>query len=282
MQTAHELELTDRDFDDIRRLLKSRAGIDLGPNKRALVVTRLSRRLRELELVRFKDYVAVLQDEDHPECGEFLNALTTNVTHFFRENHHFEALERKLLREIYAKRKSTGRVRIWSAGCSSGEEPYSIAMTLAENPPPPGNWDIRVLATDLDSNVLDFAQDAIYSEERVSNISPQRLRKWFARVRENGGYSYQVSDALRDLISFRSLNLMGPWPMKGPFDMIFCRNVMIYFDQETKMNLADRYASMLAPGGYLFLGHSETLVGGSSLVACGRTMYRKPESTGAK
>lgn len=267
-----EFQFTDRDFERIRILVKTRAGIELGPEKRALAYGRLARRLRALGLPKTSAYLKLIEDEAHPEAGHFINALTTNVTEFFRENHHFDFLARDLLPSLWKKHQQDRRVRFWSAGCSTGEEPYSLAMTVAENTPS-GPWDIKILATDLNSNVLDFASAGVYAAERTDKVSRARLGRWFTPTAEG----HQVAPDLRSLVTFKPLNLISePWPMKGPFDVIFCRNVTIYFDAPTKQRLLRRFRGLLADDGYLIVGHSESMVNaGLGFEPSGRTIYRK-------
>lgn len=254
-----EFHFTERDFSRIREYVKEHTGINLSEAKKNMVYSRLSRRLRQLRMHSFSDYWERVTAPDSDEQGDFINAITTNLTAFFRENHHFEFLRDTLLPRLLEENKRTRRLRIWSAGCSTGEEPYSIAMTILESVPDAAQWDIKILATDLDTNVLAHAQAGIYDAERVRGLTDARKRRWFMRGRGANSGSVRVSNELRELINFRQLNLMGPWPMKGPFDFMFCRNVVIYFDKPTQKILFDRYAGMLGANGHIFLGHSETL-----------------------
>jgi chemotaxis protein methyltransferase CheR len=275
MDAAREFVFSAADFRRVQNLIKTRAGIDLGENKQSLVYGRLARRLRALHMQGFGEYLSLVEDASSDEAGRFVNAITTNVTEFFRENHHFEYLAKTVLPALW-RQTGTRRVRFWSAGCSTGEEPYSLAMTLRENMPPSGGggWDIKILATDLDTDVLAHASEGHYAADRIDKISPQRLHKFFRRSGSNG--AYQASPELRSLITFKQLNLMEPWPMQGPFDVIFCRNVVIYFDDATKRGLIQRYRQLLGDAGYLMLGHSESLVGSTvGFEGCGRTIYRK-------
>ena len=208
---VREFELTAGDFRRVQALIKARVGIDLGTNKQSLVYGRLARRLRALGMHHFADYLALVEDPASDEAERFVNAITTNVTEFFRENHHFEFVARTVLPAIW-RRTGAGaqRVRFWSAGCSTGEEPYSLAMVLRENPPPAsaaGAWDIKVLATDLDTDVLAHARDGIYPAERVEKIAPVRLKRFFTKTRAGG--MYQASEELRSLITFKQLNSDG-------------------------------------------------------------------------
>jgi chemotaxis protein methyltransferase CheR len=266
--------LGDAEFEFIRHVVGENAGIVLGPNKRQLVQGRLARRLRELRLRSYEEYCEHLRRSGPEELVGLINALTTNVTAFFRENHHFEALTGYMLPEAMRRNAGARRIRIWSAGCSTGEEAYCAAMAAADVMPPAG-WDFKILATDIDSNVIAFAQQGVYPLDRVASLPTERLRSCFQK-----GTGAQVGKAivkaqLRSVVTFRVLNLLQPWPMHGPFDVIFCRNVMIYFDQPTRERLVNRFAEMLAPGGYLCIGHAESLhtVDGP-LRAVGKTIYR--------
>ncbi|MGM0632887.1 MAG: CheR family methyltransferase [Pseudomonadota bacterium] len=251
-----EFAMNDDDFQFIVRLIARRAGIALGEVKRNLVYSRLARRLRVLQLDSFSAYCQVLADDEDGELEHFVNALTTNLTSFFREPKHFEYLEHTLL-PAWRKGPEAETLRIWSAGCSTGEEPYSLAMTvdaaLPEHP------DVRILATDLDSSVIARARTGIYDIERVQSLATPALKKWFQRGTGERSHQVRVRPGIRERVTFRQLNLMEPWPMRKPFDIIFCRNVVIYFDRDTQRRLFDRFAQQLKPGGHLFVGHSETL-----------------------
>lgn len=272
-----EFEFSDRDFQHVRQIINRIAGISLADGKRELVYSRLSRRLRYLGLSRFEDYCQLLEtDESNAELGEFVNALTTNLTSFFRESHHFDFLAKELLPALIRERNASDRrIRIWSAGCSTGEEPYSIAMVLRETLPTAG-WDVKILATDLDSNVLATAERGVYEESRVKDISEIRLRRWFQKGRGEQSGLVRVVPMLRELITFRRLNLMEDWPMRGPFDIVFCRNVVIYFDKPTQRVLFERFADQLIDQGYLFVGHSESLFKVTDrFVPLGKTIYQR-------
>ena len=274
-QRLREFSFGDEDFEALRRLVKQLTGINLTDQKRELVYGRLSRRLRALNLTSFRDYRKVLQD-DADELVNFCNAITTNLTSFFRENHHFEYLRDHVLKKREQEPAAPRRVRIWSAGCSTGEEPYSIAMTVHETISDVRRWDIRILATDLDSEVLNRAQRGIYAQDRVQGFDPQRLERFFTPTDETRLRSYSVNTEVASLITFKQLNLMHKLPMKGPLDVIFCRNVVIYFDKETQRELFGRMAGLQRPGDLLFLGHSESLFKVSDDYALiGKTVYRR-------
>lgn len=271
-EREYEFLLTDQDYRRIQRLVAEHSGIVLNDSKRDMVYSRLVRRLRDLKLASFASYLKRLSSDVDEELGPFINALTTNLTAFFREPHHFDFVTREVLPELVRRQP---RLRIWSAGCSTGEEPYSLAIAIREGLPS-DNFDVRILATDLDTNVLATAQAGIYREERVTNVGSARLKRWFLRGRNGNQGMVRVSQELRDMITFRQLNLLNEWPMSGPLDAIFCRNVVIYFDKETQRGLFDRYADLLAEGGYLFIGHSESLFKVTDrFELIGNTIYRK-------
>ncbi|MDO6548539.1 CheR family methyltransferase [Pseudoalteromonas carrageenovora] len=267
-----EFLFTERDFKEIAALVYNACGIVLGEHKREMVYSRIARRIRERKLTDFSTYLAYLNSHKDQEFDAFINALTTNLTSFFRESHHFDYLKKQLVPALLVQNKNSRRVRIWSAGCSTGEEPYSLAMALHELFP--SNWDVKILATDLDSNVLKKAHTGVYSAANINGLDDALLKRWFLKSKD--GESYKVKPKLQQLISFKRLNLLQDWPMKGPFDLILCRNVVIYFDKDTKDLLFKRYAKILAPHGHLFLGHSETMgKEHTEFKNLGKTMYQK-------
>lgn len=277
---SRDLSFTDEDFSCIRRIVMEKTGIALAEHKRELVYGRLAKRLRAIGLNSFSRYCVYVQEHED-ELHELVNAITTNLTAFFRESYHFDYLRESVLPELMQSNAETRRIRIWSAGCSTGEEPYSIAMVVREMIPASANWDVKILATDIDTNVLERAQLGVYPEKRARDISPPLCRRFIARGTGANAGRIRMRDELRSLITFRRLNLMDPWPMKGPFDVIFCRNVVIYFDKPTQRMLFDRYADILRPGGHLFVGHSETLFKVSTRFALvGRTTYRRTDDVG--
>jgi chemotaxis protein methyltransferase CheR len=253
-----EYELSDDDFQRIRRLVRERLGIALAPSKRELVYGRLSRRLRALKLRDFSAYLQRIESGEDEELQHFCNAITTHLTSFFRERHHFDFLAQQLLPALERSERGTRRMRLWSAGCSTGEEPYSIAIVLLEHMRYLRNWDIRILATDIDTSVLSHARGGRYSMERLEKMESERLQRWFDRTPD--GQHFVVRDELKRLITFKALNLMDEWPMKGPMDVIFCRNVVIYFDRETQRRMVTRMAALQRPDDHLILGHSESLL----------------------
>jgi chemotaxis protein methyltransferase CheR len=276
MTRQREFEFTRKDFDVLRELSNAHTGIIVTDDKYDMFYSRLAKRIRKLQLGSFKAYCQLLKREPEQEFSEFINAITTNLTSFFREQHHFEFLAGTLMPQLLREKVNARRIRLWSAGCSSGEEPYSLAMTLLENMPRGLTWDVKILATDIDLNMLSIAAEGVYSQERVKGLSPERLRRWFRKGKDSQAGQVRVDPALQELIRFKPLNLMQEWPMKGPFDIIFCRNVLIYFDKATKLQLVDRYVDLLAPGGHLFIGHSESLHNlANGLELVGNTIYRK-------
>jgi chemotaxis protein methyltransferase CheR len=273
---AREFHFTDADFIALRTLVKEMTGISLAESKRELVYGRVSRRLRALGLGTFGEYRELLESGDGQELVAFCNALTTNLTSFFRESHHFDYLRDEFLAARRNSGRRSDRIRIWSSACSSGEEPYSIAMTIIEAIPDWQKWDIKILATDLDSDILARAKRGNYTADRVKGFPPTRLARFFTESREGAEPTYQVIPDLASLITFKQINLMHDLPMPGPLDAIFCRNVVIYFDKDTQRALFARIAKLQQPGNLLFLGHSETLFKVSDDYALiGRTVYRR-------
>jgi chemotaxis protein methyltransferase CheR len=276
---TREFAFGDEDFNALRALVKEHTGIHLTDQKRELVYGRISRRLRALDLHSFRDYRELLDSADGDELVEFCNAITTNLTSFFREAHHFEYVRDQMLLPMLSNPRTPRRLRVWCAGCSSGEEPYSLGMTILETLPDVARWDIKILATDLDSEVLAKGQRGVYGEDRVRDMSEERLSRFFRETTQNGERAHAVLPELRNLITFKQLNLMNPFPMKGPLDAIFCRNVVIYFDKDTQRDLFSRMAQLQQPGSVLFLGHSESLFKVSTEYSLiGKTVYRRVEN----
>lgn len=266
--------LGDREFRRICALMRERAGIELGESKRLLCQTRLIRRLRALGLSDYTQYVALLDDPNSDEHVELINALTTNVTSFFRETHHFELLAGEVLPPLARQRGR--RIRLWSAGCSTGEEPWSLAMVVDEVLGGRSDLDVKILATDIDTQVLAKARAGIYADEQVAPVSTARRQRYLARGTGPNRGLWRIRDELRGLVRFNPLNLFEPWPMRGPFDVILCRNVIIYFDVPNKLLLLRGFHDKLAAGGHLLLGHSESMPGEvAGFTSCGRTAYRK-------
>lgn len=268
---AREFPMSSEDFEFLGKLATHHTGIIFPSYKRDLIYGRLTRRLRALGLTNFEDYCMLLQGEAGiEEIPHMVNAVTTNLTSFFREAHHFAHLEQAVLKP-FVQATSKPRLRIWSAACSSGMEAYSIAMALLATCPQAASFDVKILATDIDSRMIETAREAIYSAADEARI-PEQYKRYVIRDEDE----CVVRQEVRNLVSFKRLNLIESWPMKGPFDAIFCRNVVIYFDKETKRTLFNRMADMLKVGGYLYIGHSENLNGLSErFTQVGRTTYQR-------
>ena len=271
----HEFEFTDSEFQRLRELVHERTGIALSDAKRELVYGRLARRLRKLKLTSFAEYCQLVEHPESVEIQELTNAITTNLTSFFRESYHFEQLAAEALPQLESVRAASRRLRLWSAGCSTGEEPYSLAVVMRERLAHLGGWDIKLLATDIDTKVVATAAEGVYPAERFKGVSAERVRNWFPPLAARPGFC-AASPELKSLITFKQLNLLDAWPMKGPFDIVFCRNVVIYFDKAAQRKLFDRIADMQEPGGWLFIGHSENLHNVTQRYKLvGRTVYRR-------
>lgn len=257
-----EFPLTRRDLADIAAMIYADAGIYLNETKASLVYSRLSKHIRKLGLRSFQEYCKLVSSpEGAAERREMLSYLTTNFTRFFRENHHFEHLRDNVLPELFARVKAGGRVRIWSAACSDGQEPYSIALTILSQMPNAADYDFKILATDIDPKILAIAREGAYDANALETVSPEMRRQWFREVDAGGRKKWRVDDKVKRLITFNELNLMTDWPFKGKFDVIFCRNVVIYFDEPTQTRIWARFADLLPPGGHLYIGHSERVTG---------------------
>lgn len=275
--TTREYDFTGRDFEYVRKLIYERAGISLSASKQNMVYSRLVRRVRAKGLSSFKDYLGLLEHGDGVEWEAFTNSLTTNLTAFFREAHHFP-----ILAEHVQKRKSRQQIQLWCSASSTGEEPYSMAMTMVEvfgsfSPP------VHILATDVDTNVLATAQQGVYAMERLEKMPPDKLKRFFLKGSGSHAGSARVRQELRDMITFRQLNLLdGAWPVRGPFDAIFCRNVMIYFDKPTQYRILQKFAPLLARDGLMFAGHSESFHHAADLFKLrGKTVYELADKTRA-
>jgi chemotaxis protein methyltransferase CheR len=282
MQSANItcIELNENEFLKFRELIYSEAGIKLSDLKRALVQARLSRRMRFLGLTSYEDYYEYLIDNYDDEKYQFINAITTNKTDFFRECRHFEFMKETCLPEF--DRMGKKKIRIWSAGCSTGEEAYSVSIVLKEYYANRTDIDIKVLSTDIDTNVLEKGRDGIYAYDRVSDIDINLLRKYFYRGTCDNEGVFKVKECIRDLVFFRRLNLLeNVYPMKNKFDIIFCRNVIIYFDKATQAKLFNKLSDYLDDHGYLFIGHSENITGITNKFSLiGHTIYRKMPAGG--
>lgn len=265
MLTYSEDTLSDRDFQLVSDMVYRHCGINLHDGKKELVRARLAKRIRLAGFPNVSQYLAFVQEESTGnEFAHLIDAISTNLTSFFREQSHFDFLNEQFLPALLEKKRKRGdlRIRAWSAACSSGEEPYSLAFTLLEAVENPAAWDLKLLATDISRPVLETARRGIYDKARTAAVPPALRSRYFNSCTVDGDKSaLQVVDAARGLVRFNHLNLMEPWPFTGPFDFIFCRNVMIYFDKPTQEKLVNRFWDMLAEGGLLFTGHSESLTG---------------------
>ena len=271
-----EFEFTDASFERIRQFVSEHTGIVLTEAKKNMVYGRLSKRIRKGRFDTFDEFCDALEAGDEDEQEFMINAITTNLTAFFREQHHFDFLVDTLVPQLIEQNKHSKRLRIWSAGCSTGEEPYSIAITLQESLPDIEQWDVKILATDLDANVVAHGKKGVYREDRITGLPEEVIQRWFKRGKGDNEGMVRVHPELQKMITFKRLNLLHEWPMKGPFDLMFCRNVVIYFDKETQKVLFDRYADILIPEAHLFIGHSETLYKVSDrFESLGHTIYRK-------
>jgi chemotaxis protein methyltransferase CheR len=272
-----EYPLRRRDLVDIAAMIYSDAGISLNETKASLVYSRLSKHIRNLGLPGFKEYCSLVSSPaGATERREMLSHLTTNFTRFFRENHHFEHLKTDVLPELLARARNGGRVRVWSAACSDGQEPYSIALTVLSMMPNAADFDFRILATDIDPKILTLARAGAYDEAALETVSPAMRKQWFQEAEIQGRRKFLIDDRVKRLITFNELNLMAQWPFKGTFDVIFCRNVVIYFDEPTQVKIWSRFADLLPVGGYLYIGHSERVSGEAKHVLdnTGITTYR--------
>jgi chemotaxis protein methyltransferase CheR len=264
---AREFLFTDHDFEQIRQLIYAHAGINLSASKKDMVYSRLGRRLRATGQKTFKDYLALLVTDNNTEWESFVNSLTTNLTSFFREAHHFPVLAKHV--DSIKHRP----ILIWCNAASTGEEPYTIAMTmmdLFDSLTPP----VRITATDIDTSALQKASDGVYSLEQAEKLPKGILERFFLKGRAEKSGQVRVRQELRDLVTFSQLNLQDAnWPIKGPFDAIFCRNVMIYFDKPTQHKILQRFVPIMQRDALLFAGHSESLQGVHLFKSLGKTVY---------
>ncbi len=261
---AHDIVLNERDFRKISELVYNHCGINLHDGKKELVRARLAKRLRLGNFRSFPEYMQhVLNDRSGKEFSILIDSLSTNLTNFFREQKHFEYLNNSFLPDLEKRKRESKcfRIRAWSAGCSTGEEPYSIAVNLLEAFERKGRWNIKVLATDISTSVLEKARKGKYEKEKVKDIPALIRNKYLLKRRDEGKEFFEVTPQLRQIVIFKYLNLIENWPVTGPLDFIFCRNVMIYFDKPTQQNLVERFWKLLNAGGLLFTGHSESLTG---------------------
>ncbi|MET0295170.1 MAG: protein-glutamate O-methyltransferase [Phenylobacterium sp.] len=267
-----EFLLTDTDFRKIAQIVHSHAGIYLSEGKAALVYSRLAKRLRVLGLRTFREYCQLVESAQGVDERQAMTAaITTNVTRFLREPHHFEHLEEQVMPRLAARARAGGRVRLWSAACSNGQEPYSIAISVLTVLPEAADLDVKILATDIDPNMIAEGKAGRYSEDALAPVSLSARRRWFQKA-DSG---WEVAPELRRLVAFRELNLMGPWPMSGRFDVIFCRNVVIYFDDQTQSRIWERFVPVMTDDAILYIGHSERVTGpaAAQLETCALTTY---------
>lgn len=272
-----QFQVSDKEFSFICHLVYEDTGIVLSENKREMVYRRLMRRTRDLKIPSFSQYCDLISRPNNNELPNFINAITTNLTSFFREEHHFDYLKEQFIPEHEKECAADKKLRIWSSACSTGEEPYSLAITIKEAM---ANhllgWDVRVLSTDLDTDVLATAKQGVYKLDRIKELSHSRQQRWFSKGTGEQLGLVKVKSELQDLITFNPLNLLSQWPMRGSFDVILCRNVLIYFDKKTQLMLLDRFMKILRPGGVIMLGHSESVAKNfGGLTPIGRTIYKK-------
>ncbi len=276
LETSTQIELTmsDSDFERVSELAYLYTGIVFVKQKKDMVYRRLSGRLRELELQGMAAYFPLIDNENKPEVSNFINAISTNLSSFFSELHHFEFLAKKLCAQWKSENSQTKKIRIWSAGCSTGEEPYSIAMTLKENINLKG-WNCEILATDLDSELIVKGRHGVYALDSIGPHGLERKEQWFLTDGNNPGV-VKVKPELQEMIEFKCLNLLDVWPSNDPLDLIFCRNVALYFNKPGQKILFDRFADALKVGGYLVIGHSEKLDSTCQRFRLvGKTIYQK-------
>lgn len=277
--TPHKLTMSDTEFRAISDIAYKEAGLVFLPEKVSLVQSRINRRLRQLKINSFSEYTAFVESKQgSAERKVMISSLTTNVSNFFRESHHFDILREQVLPDLVSRARAGGRIRLWSAGCSTGQEPYSIAMTLLDVAPDAPTLDIKILATDIDPNVICTARRGYYDETSIGDISVPFRSKYIEPIENGKKTGFQMTEVVRNMISFRELNLLSHWPVSGRFDVIFCRNVVIYFDEATQLSLWPRFESVTAENGWLFVGHSERLSDRleTNFVTAGPTAYHRP------
>ncbi|MDQ7073845.1 MAG: protein-glutamate O-methyltransferase [Gammaproteobacteria bacterium] len=272
-----EFSFSRKNFDFLRKISNEKTGIVVSDDKFDMFYSRLSRRVRWLGLSNFDEYCDFIeQGGAKGELTELINSVTTNLTSFFREQHHFDYLKETVIPELLVKNRADKEMSVWSSGCSTGEEPYSLAITLLDALRDNLNWSVRIDATDVDSNVLATAESGVYVYDHLNGMSKQCLRTWFQRGMGNNADRVRVKSIVRSMIDFHELNLVGNWSVAEKKDVIFCRNVIIYFDKKFKKRLVDKYADVLKVGGYLFIGHSESLFNITDrFELIGKTIYRK-------
>ena len=277
INTSREYAFTEKDFNKLRKIANDHTGIIVTDDKYDMYYARLVKRIRTFQLGSFAEYVKHLNANMDTEFTPFIDSITTNLTSFFREPHHFDVMKSTVIPDLCTRADITQGLKVWSAGCSTGEEPYTVAITLLE-----GLEGIRpaprpsILASDIDTTVLATASRGVYEISRVESLEKSIKKRWFFRGKGSNSGNVRVSPELRDIIDFKQVNLMQEWPMRNKFHIIFCRNVVIYFDKPTKIKLLNRYADQLVDGGYMILGHSESIQGMSDrFETIGKTVYKK-------
>lgn len=269
-------KMSRKEFDALRALVGKHTGISLSPAKEELVKRRFSPRLRSLGLDNFSEYISFFESNQKDELVHFSNAITTNLTSFFREKHHFEYLEKTVIPLWIKNAAKTRQLRIWSAGCSTGQEAYSLAMVLRETISDIKSWDIKILATDLDKQCLAKGKAGVYQMSDLETTPKAIAQKWFKKAGGSGDTLVEAKPELKSLIHFKHLNLINKWPMSGYFDAIFCRNVFIYFEKPLQDKFIDRFSQLQKSGSFLFIGHSETISESiSSYALVGQTIYQR-------
>ncbi|MDH5766120.1 MAG: protein-glutamate O-methyltransferase CheR [Gammaproteobacteria bacterium] len=277
VNNSREYVFTEKDFNSLRKIANNHTGIIVTDDKYDMYYARLVKRIRALKLGSFADYVKYLKNNMSMEFTPFIDSITTNLTSFFREPHHFEMMRDSIIPDLCGRSDVGQGIKVWSAGCSTGEEPYTLAITLLDelggirNAPKP-----KILASDIDTTVLAKASRGVYELSRVEGLETGIKRRWFFKGKGSNAGNVRVSPELQKVIEFKQVNLMQEWPITGRFHIIFCRNVVIYFDKPTKTKLLNRYADQLVDGGYMILGHSESLQGLTDrFQTIGKTVYKK-------
>jgi len=277
VNTSREYAFTEKDFNKLRKIANDHTGIIVTDDKYDMYYARLVKRLRAFQLGSFADYIKYLNTNIDTEFTPFIDSITTNLTSFFREPHHFDVMKSTVIPDLCTRADVAQGLKVWSAGCSTGEEPYTVAITLLEGlegirPAPRAS----ILASDIDTTVLATASRGVYEISRVESLEKSIKKRWFFKGKGSNSGNVRVSPELRDIIDFKQVNLMQEWPMRNKFHIIFCRNVVIYFDKPTKIKLLNRYADQLVDGGYMILGHSESIQGMSDrFETIGKTVYKK-------
>ncbi len=273
-RSDQEFDFRHSDFKALAHLVYERSGIVLGDHKKNMVYGRLAKRLRELRLTTFSQYLDLLKNsEDESEIEHLINAITTNLTRFFREDHHFNHVHDTLVPELIKNKQP--KIRMWSAACASGPEPYSLAMTVSDALKNSTQFNFKILATDLDTKMLETARNGKYDISIHKDI-PVALRNKYTTVCSDDRDSFEINETIRNLISFNRMNLMKHWPLKGNLDAIFCRNVLIYFNAEDKKRIIEQLIEKLRPGGFLYMGHAESIMNApTSIKNVGPTTYLK-------